>query len=744
MRTYDQLRLDVDIAVKAGRWTSLRPLIDELHALDTAEAAAFATWAQGIQSGMSGDNAHAQEFFQQALAMQEELADRSGVARTMYNLATIRRNLGDYPGSLALSRRALQLHEELGDRIAAATVTGDMGTVFYAMGDYEAAMDHCRRAMTVLEDAGDNATLARVFGIMGMVVAATGDIPLSMQHYGQALSMYEELGDHASAARVMGNMGLVATNTGDYAQALEWFHRAQAILEDLHDKASLTSLEANIGNVHAYLGEYPQSLEHYHRALSMYNEIGNPAGVARITVSIGAVYYETGDYPQALEHFRRAHDAQEAMGIRGIAARTTARIGDVYASTGDHRQALEHYERALAVHQEVGDRSRAGVVTGNMGAAYQAMGDLELALAQYQRSLALHEEVGDRFNVSNVISAMVEVLLLMGRDEEASRLLDAQGSVNAEFPAARARQLSNMAVIAERSGDLDGAKEHLTQALSIIEEIGQRSTAADYHRRLRDLAQARNDFAGYIEHNTAFLRITDEIRGQEATRKLVMVDAEKRIEAERAITEQHRTLLYSTLPPAIADRVLKGETVNDAFDHAAVMFMDMVGFTTMSSSMLPDDVVKLLGEIFSACDAIIAKHDLMKIKTIGDSYMSVAFESSEQRVASCEQRVASAALAMLRMMTERFPQIGVRIGIHSGPITAGVIGTERLQYDVWGDTVNVASRMESTGEAGRIHVSEAFANLLAADPLAADALTLTPRGMVEVKGKGAMQTYWLW
>jgi adenylate cyclase len=153
--------------------------------------------------------------------------------------------------------------------------------------------------------------------------------------------------------------------------------------------------------------------------------------------------------------------------------------------------------------------------------------------------------------------------------------------------------------------------------------------------------------------------------------------------------------------------------------------------------------------IFNAIDAICTTHDVIKIKTIGDSYMCFRGDADASTNARSVARVAldvlqvapSVAPSVAPGVAFKWPNgetIRFRAGIHIGPATAGVIGTQRLQYDVWGDTVNVASRMESTGEPGRIHVSDAFAQ-----HLAADALTLIPRGLVDIKGKGAMQTYWL-
>ncbi|MCO6465931.1 MAG: hypothetical protein J5I53_04865, partial [Bradyrhizobiaceae bacterium] len=226
---------------------------------------------------------------------------------------------------------------------------------------------------------------------------------------------------------------------------------------------------------------------------------------------------------------------------------------------------------------------------------------------------------------------------------------------------------------------------------------------------------------------------------------------------------------------------IRGENVTDHFDHAVVFFCDIVGFTSHSSEMDAPDVVRLLETLFRSFDELCAKHGITKVKTIGDAYL--CFKGDEGGFANA-QAVAAFATE-LQSMPRHWPNgepLQLRVGVHIGTATAGVIGTERLQYDVWGDTVNVASRMESTGEPGRIHVSEAFAHALAhtlaqapsqeeqgttedsaqspaqtavqataltavqATALTAElttAFTTTYRGETDVKGKGMMKTYWL-
>ncbi len=214
--------------------------------------------------------------------------------------------------------------------------------------------------------------------------------------------------------------------------------------------------------------------------------------------------------------------------------------------------------------------------------------------------------------------------------------------------------------------------------------------------------------------------------------------------AEQALAEEHarsETLLYNLLPEEIAARLKVEPTkvIADSFPQVAILFADIVNFTPRSAKMKPENVVDFLNRIFSAFDELAEKHGLEKIKTIGDAYMLAAGMPNPCR--NPVHRAAAMALDMLKATRSLSRELGddvqVRIGLHSGPAVAGVIGTSKLFYDVWGETVNTASRMESHGQSSRIQVTGAAKRELEDD------YHFEPRGTIEVKGIGPIETWWL-
>jgi len=212
---------------------------------------------------------------------------------------------------------------------------------------------------------------------------------------------------------------------------------------------------------------------------------------------------------------------------------------------------------------------------------------------------------------------------------------------------------------------------------------------------------------------------------------------ELRLEAEH---EKAENLLLNMLPRPVAEKLKQGTgTIADHYNDVTVMFADLVGFTQLTASLDPNELMDLLNSVFSAFDMLADRHHVEKIKTIGDAYMIVA--GAPEPAEDHAQRVMRMAIAMQGVIQQinsyTDNTLSLRIGIHSGAVVAGVIGMKKLNYDLWGETVNTASRMESNGVNGRIQVSEQTYTLIKDD------FAFESRGEIEAKGLGKVSTYLL-
>jgi class 3 adenylate cyclase len=219
-----------------------------------------------------------------------------------------------------------------------------------------------------------------------------------------------------------------------------------------------------------------------------------------------------------------------------------------------------------------------------------------------------------------------------------------------------------------------------------------------------------------------------------------ITDRKQAEEALRLEQDKSERLLLNILPEIIAQRLKQDQrAIAEHFDDVTILFADIVGFTPLSARLKPIDLVNLLNHIFSQFDQLAQQYGLEKIKTIGDAYMVVGGlpVSKENHAEAIAQMALDMQQAILQFQAKTHESFQIRIGINTGSVIAGVIGINKFIYDLWGDAVNVASRMESSGVPGRIQVTAQTYERLR------DQFEFEERGAIAVKGKGKMTTYWL-
>jgi adenylate cyclase len=591
--------------------------------------------------------------------------------------------------ALPYTELALTLAEQIESKELQAKALGNIGTVLQNLSDYPRALEYLGRALSLAEELGNKAGVARHLGSIGTVHANLSDYTLALKYYGKALALAEELGNKAGVARHLGSIGIVYANLSDYARALEYYGKALELDEELGNKQGVAIWLGNIGTVHSRLSDYVRALEYFGKALALHEELGNKSGVATWLGNIGTVHKNLSDYARALEYLGRALSLAEELGDKSGVATWLGNIGTVHKNLSDYARALEYMGRALALDEELGNKRGVAMHLGNIGSVY-----LEQDFEGY---------------------------------------------------------------------DPAKAEEFLLRAIDLSTDIGYKAALIELHKTLSDLYEQEQRLGDAFTHFKKHIAIkeevnVEEVKKQEAIReqRRQAAEREKEIEIERTRATAEKRILNNILPEEITQRLIKGENpIADTFDCVSVLFMDIVDFTKLSTKVSAQQLVHLLNAIFTAADGVMREYGLEKIKTIGDAYMAVAGAPIVQE--DHATRAAQAALKLLEVMDnlvvtfpesygdrswiESIPEIKVRIGVHCGPAAAGVVGENKFLYDLWGDAVNTAARMESHGEAGKIHVSEEFKH--AVETVHEPFLRFIPRGEIDIKGKGMMKTYFL-
>jgi class 3 adenylate cyclase len=399
-------------------------------------------------------------------------------------------------------------------------------------------------------------------------------------------------------------------------------------------------------------------------------------------------------FEQAEERFRQSADLAERAGDRQSLANTWANLSENLLLQGRATEAVRFGEQALQMGRATDHAESIQRAAGNLHAAYKQLGRIGLALEMHELFMAMRDSV---------------------RTDENTRML-----LNQQYAYDYAQR----------------------EALLVAEQEKKDAVAAEELRR-RNLQ--RNAFIGGF---VLMLALAGTFLLQR-----------NRINKEKERSEE---LLLNILPKEVAEELkTKGEAEAVHIDQVTVLFTDFKGFTAMSEVLTPKQLVKDLHECFSSFDLICEKHGLEKIKTIGDAYMAAGGLPTPNTTHATD--VINAALEMrdfiaegkAHKIAERLPYFEIRIGIHTGPVVAGIVGVKKFQYDIWGDTVNTASRMESSGEVGQVNISEATYELVkdvAAEdnpqsatrqPATASSFTFTPRGKIQAKGKGEMEMYFV-
>ena len=529
--------------------------------------------------------------------------------------------------------------------------------------------------------------------------------------------------------------GIIHEFTGEFEEAFACYQQALDAFTKTGADWWAANVHVNIGSIYYFQSDFANAMAEFQHALDLKGPQAERTSPE--LNNIGAVYYNVGDFPKALEFFTRALDDCHSHGDHHGEAAALMNMGNVYSSMDDPEQALSVYGRALAIHEAHGEERDTFMVNCNMVLKLLQTKQTDRAENHLDRAETIAVEEGNPQMMERVQSLRIHLLIEQHQFDEAQTMIDRLNLLETPTVQHRVNALRDQALIVREQGEPQKGFAFLDRALELADAHNLRHFASGIHSEIMELAKVAGEFERYVKHNELYVKHNEEVRGRNATIQLTLQEKERELEVERAEAAKRRDLLYSTLPEAVANRMIRGEDVSgDHYDNAAVLFMDIAGFTTHSSSLAPQVTTQLLARIFERFDEICAEHAVTKIKTIGDSYMAVSFEGA-----------VAAARTAVEMMSSTFSwpdesPVQFRIGLHTGPVVAGVIGRERLQYDVWGDTVNTASRMESSGEAGRIQASDEFAQsceLTEQDPT----IAFTKRGTIDIKGKGSMTTYWL-
>ncbi|MGB5404647.1 adenylate/guanylate cyclase domain-containing protein [Robiginitalea sp.] len=488
---------------------------------------------------------------------------------------------------------------------------------------------------------------------------------------------------------------------------------------------------------------------------------GNKLNQAKALIYLGFTYYKSGepdraiaDFNKSIEIIRNPDNLEEDEGL-GVLGAAVFNLGNLYLQEDELLKARENLDEAAKIFKQVNNTTGLNYVLGNQGIIFAKLGNDEKAEENLTEAIRLLEQNQDYSALGEYQIALAEVYLTTGQYDK-SHDLATQGLENVQ-------RIGSKELIGKASrvlADLDFQSENYKEAFEHQAMYMQYKDSMDVETvDMNRLVRAQAELEAVQANNKLEVQALQRKREQTAlwavgiTALLLTIIAFGSYKRYRFVKNTNQiiseerdrsdNLLQNILPKQTAMELKKlGRVRAQRFEEVTVMFTDFKGFTSHAESMDPEKLVESIDYYFSHFDTIMDKYGLEKIKTVGDAYMCASglpYPSKDHAY-----RILDAALEILKFVetakkddSKDHVRFDIRIGINSGPVVAGVVGTKKFAYDIWGDTVNIASRMESASDVGKINISENTYEIVK------DHFDCEYRGNIEVKNRGELNMYFL-
>lgn len=505
--------------------------------------------------------------------------------------------------------------------------------------------------------------------------------------------------------------GYALSTKGDYTEALNWFFKAAAIAETEKEQASI---KVAIGDIYSYTDNHGRSIEYYDEAITIFRKINDSLKLGSTIFNAGDEYLKDGQVEKAISYLEEAEEIFKEIKFDTGLIYSLGTLGLAYAKQGRNEEAERNIEQAIQALEKSEDYGPICEFLNGMSDIYTEKGQDSLAI----EFASLSRELARSYGFKNEILAS---------NLKLSQIYEKTGDIPKSYKFYKE-------YITYRDSIMNVAKAQEMAGLRADYEVSQKQAEIDL------LSQQRKNQQTVVISIAAVSILVGLLAFGLYRRNRYINRTSRIIEKERNRAER---LLLNILPEQTAEELKKnGRVKAKKFASVTVLFADFKRFTLVAEKLPPERLIKTIDYYFSYFDKITDKYGIEKIKTIGDSYMAVSglpYPSHDHAT-----RMLLAAFEMTEFVKETKEKslfddadFEVRIGLNSGPVVAGVVGTKKFAYDIWGDTVNIAARMESHSEIGRINISENTYDLIK------DEFECEYRGKVEVKNQRILKMYYV-
>ena len=597
----------------------------------------------------------------------------------------------------------------------------------------------------------DEFRTAKAYHNLGTIYYIKREFDKALEYYNKAVDYYRSIDNLPEATGTFNNMGLIYKSKGDFLSALNNYKLALRYT-DTNKYELIGSSNINIANVYRMQNDYLRAIEYFEIGLKYHKLSKKKRGIANALSSIGTMYYEKEEYDKAISYFEQSLKLRQEIESKSDLIKSNSNLGNVYSSLKKYDKSLEYYQKCSEISNEIGDEVNAGYTYNNIAMVQKDLGNLDESLQTLKKSY----EISTKYESKNLLAMNLvnfgSIYSAMGKYNESDNWLRKAITLCEELNAISYLQNAYYTLYKNNTkrGNYKKALEYYKEVTALDDSLKSEET----YRELQQM-EFRSQMAADSLEDLKREAVKDlEIKNKQAALEtqnylivgiilvLILISIIAYVISKGKKTSD--ALLQNILPAEVAEELkAKGFSSAKEFDKATILFTDFKDFSKICSNLSASDLVEEIDFFFKKFDSITEKYGLEKIKTIGDSYMAAGGINKES-----QNPIINTILAGLEMQrtvnsqlenksNHKGQKFEMRLGIHTGPVIAGIVGVKKFQYDLWGETVNTASRMESYGIVGEVNISEDTYELIKESSL----FHFEERKGIEVKSIGLTKMY---
>lgn len=625
----------------------------------------------------------------------------------------------------------------------------------YYMSAPNTSISYCMKAKALADSLNFTRGQTVALGWLAYLYEQQGELKKALEFYQITLNIAIKAGIKKDIAVCLNNMAAIHKDLGNIPEAIRYHYKSLALKFEINDQEGIGTSYNNLAFIYQSQGKIPLALDYFSKALKIFEKIKDADGIATTLSNLGTLYKQQKQYTEAAVYLHKAMHIYKNQQNNYGEGYSLNSLGGLCEEQNKLDSALYFYQDALQVRTKIDDNQGIAYALKNIGNVYSKLNRMAEAKAYFKKSLQNFEAIEDKWGIAIVSDLYGTTLVNEG---------DPAGEAYLKKSLAMAQELGYPENIRNAAFNLDALfrkKKQYKDALEMNDLYIQMRDSVENDKSRK--ASLQTQFRYEYEKKEAVLKSEQEkknalSKAEIAKQKLmrngfvagftvvllfagVVLRQRNRISKEKQRSDE---LLLNILPQETAEELKSTGTAKAKdFEQVTILFTDFKNFTKVSEQKSAQELVNEINYCYSEFDKIVERFGVEKIKTIGDAYMCAGGLPVANATNALDTICAALAIRdfMLAEKAKREAQgelfFEIRIGVHTGPVVAGIVGIKKFAYDIWGDAVNTASRMESSGEPGKVNISGSTYALIK------NQFHCTYRGKIEAKNKGEIDMYFV-